>query len=892
MKRLLHFGVFCLLIASIACKNNKTEIEHEALEKEGTEEHEDGMEKWMEQNTMMTMDPSLGYVPYERLDAAQQYTKSLMNNAALRTNALAWSERGPNNVGGRTRAILVDKRDATGNTVFAGGVGGGIWKCTNFKSSNYTWTLLTPDMTNMAVTTLAQDPTTPNTMYAGTGEGWFNSDAIRGNGIWKTTDGGNTWTQLASTAFPTSDDFDYIQKIVVNSAGIVFASGRSFRYCNRGGVMRSADGGTTWTRALGTHPTGSTTCTDALYFRGADLEIAANGDIYATTGFGSTTYPGKIFKTLGTLGTSIGLSGNWADVTPAGTWQRIEIATAASNANVIYALCQNGSTSAIGGIRRSDDGGTTWSAYATPSWCNQGSTSTDFTNGQCWYDLSAAVDPNTPTTFLMGGVDMMKTVDGGTNWNQITQWSSGCALSIANIHADNHAITYIGNSSTDVITGTDGGIYYSADGGSTWTSKNIGYNVTQFYAADFHPTNLNYFLTGAQDNGSHKLNAAGIGSSTRVTGGDGGICHIDQTDGNIQVTSYVYNNYYYSRNGGASFATVSGGNSTTSAGWFINPTDYDDAFDVLYTSGSANTYGLVSGLSGTGTPTFSFVPFSDLGSRRISAIAVDPNASGGVVWFAGYLASSAPVLVKASNANTTSPSVVASFVPSGFTAGSYISSLDIEKGNPSHLLATVSGYGTNSVMESVDGGTTWTNVEGNLPDMPVRWGIFAPANAMLNSSNTGGGIILATETGIWCTSGNTAGTSTVWTPQNTGLGNVSCYMLKYRESDRTLVVATHGRGMFTTVIPSIATSVNTVQNTKGFITYASANNSTLFIKTGTLTGVKNMQVNVLDMQGRTLLSEKTNYGNQSLPINRLPAGGYIVKIYGNNKEQYTQQFVK
>ena len=864
----------------------------------------------MEQNRMMTMDPALGYVPYERLDAAQQYTKSLMNNPMLRTNALAWSERGPNNVGGRTRAILVDKRDATGNTIFAGGVGGGIWKCTNFKSSNYTWTLLTPDMTNMAVTTLAQDPSNLNVMYAGTGEGWFNSDNIRGNGIWKSTDGGNTWSKLTFTSFDYSlpsnsplqiDDFDYVQKIVVNSSGIVFAACRSFRYCNRGGVMRSADGGTTWTRALGTLPAGATTCDNATDYRGADIEIASNGDIYASTGFSSDAFPykGRVQKSSISNGSSIGSAGTWVEITPPiatfvpaiTNYRRIEIAVSPNNSNVIYALCQKGGSDVIGAIFKSSDAGSSWTQLTLPTVCNQGVTSTDFTNGQCWYDLSAGVDPNQANTLIVGGIDMTKTTDGGNTWGQISQWSSGCSA-LPNVHADNHAIVYIGNSSNDIITGTDGGIYYSADGGITWNAKNTGYNVTQFYAADFHPTNTNYFLTGAQDNGSHRLSAAGVSGSTRVTGGDGGFCHIDQTDGNIQVTSYVYNNYYYSRNGGSSFGTVSGGNSSNTAGWFINPTDYDDVLDVLYTSASASNYGLVTGLSGTGTPVYSTVSCPDLAGRRISAIEVDPNAAGGVVWFAGYLASSAPVIAKVSGANTTSPVTVASFVPSGFTAGSYISSLDVEKGNPNHILATVSGYGTNSVMESTDGGTTWTNIEGNLPDMPVRWGIFAPSNGLLGSSNVAGGIVLATETGVWVTSGATAGASTVWTPQNTGLGNVSCYMLKYRESDRTLVVATHGRGLFTSVIPSVATAVNTVQNTKGFITYASANNSTLFIKTGTLTSVKNMQINVLDMQGRTILSEKTSYGNQSLPINRLPAGSYVVKIYGTNKEQYTQQFVK
>ncbi|CAF2145244.1 unnamed protein product [Rotaria magnacalcarata] len=881
-------------MASIACKNNRTEKEHEAFEKEGTEEHEDGMEKWMEQNAMMTMDPALGYVPYERLDAAQQYTKSLMNNATLRTNALAWSERGPNNVGGRTRAIFVDKRDATGNTVFAGGVGGGIWKCTNFKSANYTWILLTPDLANMAVTALAQDPTTPNTIYAGTGEGWFNSDAIKGSGIYKSIDGGLTWTVLPTTQNGgTSGDFEYIQDIVVTSSGTVFAACRSGRFCNVGGVQKSINGGTSWTRTLGTM---TSACADAINFRATDLEIASNGDLYVSTGTQSDAVAnkGRVYKSSNSNGAAIGDLSTWVEITPtaipsSANWRRIEIAIASNN-STIYALCQLTASSAIGAIMKSVDGGTTWTNMTLPAWCDQGTTKTDFTRSQCWYDLIAAVDPNNANTLLVGGVDILKTVDGATNWQQVTQWSSGCSLGIANIHADIHNILYYPSSSNEIIATTDGGIYYSTDGGTSWLNRNTNYNVTQYYACDIHPTQTNYFLAGAQDNGTQKFTQPGINTTTNARGGDGAFCHIDQTDGQIQVVAVTNNDYRYSRDGGTTFSAVSGGSSST--GFFINPTEYDDALDVMYTAAAANTYGLITGFSGSGAPTYQVVPFTDLGGKQVTAFKVDPNvAAGGTVWMVGSN-SSVPVFIKVANANTATPSVITSISPSGFTNGCYISSIDVENGNPNHLLATASNYGVNSVLESTDGGTTWTNVEGNLPDMPVRWGIFAPANAMLNSSNTGGGIILATETGIWCTSGTTVGTSTVWTPQNTGLGNVSCYMLKYRESDRTLAVATHGRGLFTTVIPSVATAVNTVQNTKGFITYASANANTLFIKTGTLTGIKNMQVSVVDMQGRTLLSEKTNYGNQSLPINRLPAGGYIVKIYGNNKEQYTQQFVK
>ncbi|MBP9740338.1 MAG: T9SS type A sorting domain-containing protein, partial [Chitinophagaceae bacterium] len=118
------------------------------------------------------------------------------------------------------------------------------------------------------------------------------------------------------------------------------------------------------------------------------------------------------------------------------------------------------------------------------------------------------------------------------------------------------------------------------------------------------------------------------------------------------------------------------------------------------------------------------------------------------------------------------------------------------------------------------------------------------------------------------------------------------YMLKYRPSDRTLVVATHGRGLFTTTIPTVATAVNTVLNTKGFINYISVNQNSLFVKAGTLTTTKTMQVNIVDMQGRLLSSNKLGYGSQTIAINQLPKGAYVIKITGDKKEQYTQQFVK
>src|SRR6185295_5635634 len=179
---------------------------------------------------MQTRDLSLNYVPTERLEAALTYEKMLESSARPSgTLAMNWSERGPNNVGGRTRAILIDKRDATGNTVIAGSVGGGLFRTTNFTSPTPSWNVVNDFLPNLAITVLYQDPTTPATMYAGTGEGFLNADAIKGAGIYKSTDGGLNWAQMSSTT-----GFEYVQDIITDNNGNLYCAIRNLQSNNRG----------------------------------------------------------------------------------------------------------------------------------------------------------------------------------------------------------------------------------------------------------------------------------------------------------------------------------------------------------------------------------------------------------------------------------------------------------------------------------------------------------------------------------------------------------------------------------------------------------------------------------------------------------------------------------
>jgi photosystem II stability/assembly factor-like uncharacterized protein len=843
---------------------------------------QDRIDLAMRQEFLMTMDPALRTVPRERLTAAQAYKARLMSLSRL--TDLSWQERGPNNVAGRTRAMIIDRRDATGNTIIAGGVGGGVWRTTSFKTAP-SWVPLGDKLSNLAVCALAQDPSAPATMYAGTGEGWFNIDAIRGQGIFKSIDGGTTWAQLPSTVSTVMNTsayraFDYVQDIVVNSNGIIFAATRTgSNTCNRGGVLRSIDGGGSWSQVIG--DVRGTTCSDAYNYLGADLEIAVNGDIYATAGFGSTDENelGRIFRSTAA---NAGAAGTWTDITPEGTWERIEIACAPSDQNVLYALLEKNNK--IGAIMRSGDAGATWQTLTIPEWCDQGDASTDFTRDQAWYDLIVQVDPNNANTVIIGGIDLLKSTDGGTTWRQITQWNARCST-LPVVHADQHNILFYTGSSNEFIASNDGGIYYTNNGGTSWTAKNNNYNITQFYSVDMHPSTSNYFLFGAQDNGTKLLTSAGMNAAINIANGDGGFAHIDQTNnGLIQVGAFTNNNYFYTWNGGTNWELVSGDNDE---GLFINPTDFDDALDRLYTANGEDKMGIVTGLNARETSKFNEVILTGLSGQEISAIKVDPTVpAGGTAWVAGF--GGMPAIYKITNLSTLTPTVgPARPLPS--LSGAFISSIDVDPANADHLLVTLSNFGIISVFESVNGGVSWSNIEGNLPDMPVRWGLFVPSSASVNGVAPGG-VLLATELGVWYTS-QTAGAATNWVPQSNGLPNTRIDMLKLRNSDLLLAAATHGRGLFTTNITSLTTGLNPTPNTTGFIQYINANQQELFIKVGNLTTAK-VEVRIYNAKGQLVLSSNNRYVDQRIPLQQLAGGVYVVKIKGNKEEHFTHRFVK
>src|SRR4051812_33625964 len=230
IKMILKNCLAVFILAGLAkCTPGKKQEPSEKLET-------DGIDQAIMQDFRMTRDPFLNTVPRERLEAAKMVAQSMQTARALRPLALTWTERGPNNIGGRTRAILVDRADASGNTALAASVSGGIFKTTNFLAPLPNWVPVNDRMSNLVVTAMVQDRTNPAIMYAGTGEGWFNIDALKGGGVFKSIDGGSTWNLLPSTS-----NFEFVQDIDQDLNGNVYVTVRNNSAAGARGVQRSTN---------------------------------------------------------------------------------------------------------------------------------------------------------------------------------------------------------------------------------------------------------------------------------------------------------------------------------------------------------------------------------------------------------------------------------------------------------------------------------------------------------------------------------------------------------------------------------------------------------------------------------------------------------------------------
>ncbi|MBO1319593.1 BACON domain-containing protein [Acanthopleuribacter pedis] len=720
--------------------------------------------------------------------------REMGRDEVVRSGVASWESLGPGNIGGRTRAMVINPDNP--DHMVSGGVAGGMWVTMNGGES---WTATGDNLASIAVCSMAMDRNDPMTILAGTGEGFFSGGAVRGGGIFKSTDGGMTWVRLDAT---TGEDFFYVQDIV---ASVVQAD--TFYAATRTGIFRSADGGDTWTLMV-----------SAAAFNGAmDLEIRTD-----------QTTNDVLFATIGTLTQSVLVrnddaagEGVFNIVYTEANMARSSVSVAPSNQDIVYLLMSTSTgqpissafTHGLLGIMRSEDGGDTWADVHrtelplegadliltnSPSFVCFGGTSI---SSQGFYDQFIRVDPIDPDIVWTGGIDTFRSDDGGRTWGIGSLWWLNPTFP-EYTHADLHNVfyhpDYNGTTNRKMYVVGDGGIYSTEDArapvapvtaanvcssnneiGMVWKSLNNNYGVTQFYHGLPFPSGTAYF-GGTQDNGTLlSSDRAGAEAWIEIFGGDGGYVAYDPTNTFTMYVATTGISIRKSIDGGLNFAGATSG--IADQGLFINPylMDPNDP-NRLWTGGTFPWR--------TDDAAGNWVQAGPSFGINHSAWAVAPGNSDLV------LAGTTLGIIRRTTEGTTATADT-NWGASWPVRGN-VSSVAFDPQDTNIAYATYSTFGIGHVWRSTDSGQSWTNIDNGLPDIPVHSVAVHPADSNRIYIGTDLGVYVSTNSGM------------SWSAENTGYANVVTEWLQFIEDDcRVILYAfTHGRGAWRLPLSSITLS--------------------------------------------------------------------------------------
>ena len=710
---------------------------------------------------------------------------------------------------GRVTAIAVDPTDATGNTVYIGGAAGGVWKTTD---GGTTWTSLTDTQPSLAVGSITIDPNNHLTIYVGTGEENFNGDAYYGAGILKSTDGGAHWTQIGASTFAQvlgpQTGGALIGQIAVQpgNSNIVLAAVSFFVGGTVGGIYRSTDGGTTWAEDAAPQGVAATavvfestsnagTTATAWAAMGNPFGEAANG-IYKSTDSGATwTKQTSILPT-----TSLG---------------RITLGYAPSTAGAtatVYAAIADSSTSSSNllGLFKTVNGGTAWTAVTGPAG--------GFCNGQCFYDMAIGVHPTNPSVVVIGGgaytdnfTSLFESIDGGSTWTGTGANDFSGVQGSVHPHVDTHAIVFTPMGTTlKLYVANDGGMWSTTNPVQgtvppTWVDLNATLAITQFYPGPSAGIgDENYGFGGTQDNDTEVFSGT-LDWTNVLACGDGGFTAIDpkipttvytscDSKAGTVVKKSVFNGAVLP-GPSQSFNAADTGIVRTDRSQFIAPltldqnsptTLYFGTCRVFQTLDGATTWNAISGDLSLGNAT---VTTTCPGTGSITTMDVSHQSSSillagtsnGTVW------------------ESLTGGAIWTQIDGGFLPPRHVTAVRTKRNDATGQIAyvTFSGFGAcagcgatpGHVFKTTNGGTTWTNISGDLPDIPVNDLIVD------HSSNpTFDALYIGTDVGVFsCPDPEAATPCQNWTVVGDGLPNSPVLGLAMRRSSRILRAFTHGR---------------------------------------------------------------------------------------------------
>lgn len=740
---------------------------HRTAQDEDREGEQSGAIQAAEQRTQMRLDDDGEIKPAALLRAksAAERMRELdpPGDGGVETDGgiWTWEYLGPDNIGGRCRAVCF----ATNSTIYLGSVSGGVWKSVDTGAN---WANLGDFLPSLAITSIVTDPADPNRVFIATGEGFAVNNRAAGAGVFRSTNGGQTWTQLPGTA-----GWAFTNRLAVRpGTQTLFAAVGDGTQADpqERGVWRSANWGADWEQVLAGE-------------WGYDVKVSPSDPNRILVGTASGVF----------LSTSGGAPGSFVEQTNGGAGKlpmdanRCEV-TFGANGWMWVSMWRGTDLDNDAGtddmeIWRSTDGGVSWTKRHT---------GTNYANNYSSHCNTIWASPDDPNLIIVGGVDLWRSTNGGTTLTRISG-GSGSYYQGTTAHGDQHIIVSppnYGPANRRVYVGNDGGIQrmtnvYTVTENSGWTNLIHGVGITQFYHGAAHKDG--YFLGGSQDNGSKRLRPGEAADQwTHSAGGDGCACAINHNDASIQYASWQFLNIMKSTNGGDSFSDAVNGLSDAGdkdkcpfiARFIMDPTNPDilvaGSTSIWRTANAAGNWvsirGPIDNDPNVADPKCTAMDIAKTNSNRI---------------WVGY---SNGVVSRTTSSVSTWTNVDAALPDRAIT------DIAINPTNSNEVFVTIGGFVNDTVWYTSDAGATWAQRTGSgqtaLPPVHVNTITYHPLNTNW--------VYVGTDLGVYASENK--GLTWNRTPRYDNAGhdgpiNAEVAELFWQGTEH-LCAATHGRGMW------------------------------------------------------------------------------------------------
>jgi uncharacterized repeat protein (TIGR01451 family) len=682
---------------------------------------------------------------------------------------------------GRVTSIAPSPTDP--GTVFVGAAQGGVWKTSN---GGTTWTPLTDDQPSLATGAIAIDPSSPGTIYAGTGEANFSWFAYFGKGMLKSVDGGATWTLKGQPQFGGSS----ISRIIVHPSdpGVLWAANAIGSSGDGGydyviplvttGISKSTDGGNNWTWVFTSQEL------SALPLGVTDMAMDPSNPDVLYAGI----YGGGIIKSADGGLSWMPLSNGLPDRSTVG---KVALAIDPHNPSVVYATMARPILPVVDGRHlgtyKSTDGGSSWTQLPEPQDLRGPEPLSDmctvvgYPYGSCNYALFVKVAAD--GGIWLGGVGLWRSGDGGNTWNNILGSS---------VHADQHAIAFDLNG--QAWLGNDGGVFTTSDNGATWGNRNTNLSITQFYpGASLHPSNPSIAMGGTQDNGT--LLFTGSSSWKSILEGDGLFTAIDFT--NPDTVWYASSQFFAiekTTDGGKSWVPAVSGidRSSTSLLSFYAPFVMCPNYASILVGANDTVWWTGNGGGGW----FQDSPKPMKQGEVVRALAFAPSDATCNTYFAGTANNSVLPGPGTGKGSVLRHDAAGWTDITGDLPARGVSHITVDPADANIVYATLSGYGGPHLFSGTGGlhvyktrnalgsAPVWTAIDAGVPDIPV--------NVLLLDPTRSGTLYIGTDYGVYrSTDGGVS-----WNPFMNGHPNVTVVDLVGNARTGTIISFTHGRGAF------------------------------------------------------------------------------------------------